>query len=120
MADKVKHSEEKSLDEKSDSELKREAKASLKRLSPAAASELLNERVSGKVTGPVAGFVEFLRERAVVGLAVGFVFGSQIQALVNKFIVGFVVPMFQLLGGSNLIGAHSKVEIGRASCRERV
>ncbi len=102
MADKAKHTEEKPLDEKSESELKRETKARLRRLSPAAASELLDERVSGKVTGPVAEFVAFIRERAVVGLAVGFVVATQVQAVVKQFIVSFVDPLFQLFGGKSL------------------
>ncbi|HEY1835360.1 MAG TPA: MscL family protein [Candidatus Saccharimonadales bacterium] len=50
---------------------------------------------------PVSGFAEFLRERAVVGLAVGFVLGTQVQTVVKQFISSFVDPLFQLLFSGN-------------------
>jgi len=52
-------------------------------------------------THPAAGFVEFLRERAVVGLAVGFVLGTQIQVVVKQLISSFIDPLFQLLFPGN-------------------
>lgn len=85
------------LDEKSDAELKRETRARLKRLSPAATAELVNEAVSKKVVSPFTGFITFLRERAVVGLAIGFVIGTQVQAVVKQFITSFVDPLFALV-----------------------
>lgn len=98
MADKQTVSEPKPLSEKSDKELQREARARLKRLSPAAASELMNEAaVSKKVANPVAGFVTFLRERAVVGLAIGFVIGTQAQAVVKQLIDSLINPLFGLV-----------------------
>jgi large conductance mechanosensitive channel protein len=48
-------------------------------------------------TRPAAGFIEFLRERAVVGLAVAFVLGTQVQTVVKQLISSFVDPLFQLL-----------------------
>jgi large-conductance mechanosensitive channel len=53
------------------------------------------------VSRPVSGFTEFLRERAVVGLAVGFVLGTQVQTVVKQFISSFVDPLFQLLFSGN-------------------
>src|SRR5581483_541305 len=52
-------------------------------------------------TRPVGGFVEFLRERAVVGLAVAFVLGTQVQTVVKQLISSFVDPLFQLLFSGN-------------------
>jgi len=52
-------------------------------------------------TRPAAGFIEFLRERAVVGLAVAFVLGTQIQTVVKQLISSFIDPMFQLLFSGN-------------------
>ena len=46
---------------------------------------------------PFGGFVQFLRERAVVGLAVGFVLGTQVQTVVKQLISSFIDPLFQLL-----------------------
>ena len=97
MADKTTTTEPKPLSEKSDAELKREARARLKRLSPAATNELINEAVGKKVVNPVAGFVTFLRERAVVGLAIGFVIGTQAQAVVKQLIDSLINPLFGLV-----------------------
>lgn len=52
-------------------------------------------------TRPAAGFIEFLRERAVVGLAVAFVLGTQVQTVVKQLISSFVDPLFQLLFSGN-------------------
>lgn len=52
-------------------------------------------------TRPAAGFIEFLRERAVVGLAVAFVLGTQIQTVVKQLISTFIDPLFQLLFPGN-------------------
>jgi large-conductance mechanosensitive channel len=89
---------EKPLSEKSEAELKREAKARLKHLNPSTASELVNEVFAGKqVRVPLSGFVNFLREHAIVGLAVGFVLATQIQAVVKQLITSFINPLSQLL-----------------------
>ena len=51
---------------------------------------------------PVGGFVAFLRDYAVVGLAVGFVIGLQAQNLVKQLVSSFIDPAFQLLFGQAL------------------
>ncbi|MGH7193119.1 MAG: MscL family protein [Candidatus Saccharimonadales bacterium] len=48
------------------------------------------------------GFMEFLREHAVVALAIGFVIATQIQALAKQLIASFVDPAFKLLFGEKL------------------
>ncbi len=51
----------------------------------------------------VGGFVQFLREHAIVGLAVGFVVGTQSQAVVKQLITSFIDPAFMLFfGGTEL------------------
>ncbi len=47
----------------------------------------------------VGGFVNFLREHAIVGLAVGFVAGAQAQAVVKQLIESFISPSLALLLG---------------------
>lgn len=67
------------------------------------------------VKGQVTGFVDFLREHAIVGLAVGFVIGQQAQGVVKQLITSFIDPSFQLLFGKKLstrtftlhLGTHS-------------
>lgn len=52
-----------------------------------------------KVTGHVSGFMKFVREQGIVGLAVGLAIGAQAAELV-KIIVGSVVtPIIDLLVG---------------------
>jgi large-conductance mechanosensitive channel len=48
---------------------------------------------------PVSGFVGFLRERAVVGVAIAFVVATQMQAVVKVLIDKFIDPAFKLLFG---------------------
>lgn len=56
------------------------------------------------VVNPVSGFVTFLREHAIVGLAVGLVIGTQVKALVDQLIDSFVSPIVAFLigGGGSL------------------
>ena len=51
---------------------------------------------------PVGGFVDFLREHAVVGLAIGFIIGLQAQTLVKQLVSSFIDPAFQLFFGQTL------------------
>lgn len=51
---------------------------------------------------PVSGFLGFLRDYAVVGLAVGFVIGLQAQNLVKSLVSSFIDPAFNLLFGQAL------------------
>lgn len=51
---------------------------------------------------PVTGFVQFLRDHAVVGLAIGFILGQQAQGLVKLLVGAFIDPAFKLLFGEAL------------------
>jgi large-conductance mechanosensitive channel len=51
----------------------------------------------------VSGFFGFLRERAVVGLAVGFVVATQVQGVAKALITGFIDPLFTLLFGGDAL-----------------
>ena len=50
----------------------------------------------------VGGFFDFLREHAVVALALGFVIATQIQTLARQLIASFIDPAFTLLFGQAL------------------
>lgn len=55
------------------------------------------------VRAQVGGFVNFLRDNSIVGLAVGFVAGSQAQAIVKALIADFIDPASKLFfGGAKL------------------
>ena len=48
------------------------------------------------------GFVGFLKDNAVVGVAIGFVIGLQAQALMKQLIASFIDPAFTLFFGQSL------------------
>jgi len=53
---------------------------------------------------PVRGFMEFIREQGVVGLAVGLTLGVAVTALVNSIVTNIVNPVIGLIlpGTENL------------------
>lgn len=50
----------------------------------------------------VSGFTNFLKEYAVVGLAIGFIIGQQANAVVKQFVASFVEPLLQFAFGGTL------------------
>ena len=50
----------------------------------------------------LGGFINFLSEHAVVGVAIGFIVGLQAQTLIKQLVSSFVTPLFSLLVGQNL------------------
>lgn len=50
---------------------------------------------------PISGFVGFLREHAIVGLAVGFAIATQVQGVVKQLTASFINPLFQLIFPGN-------------------
>ncbi|HSW79309.1 MAG TPA: MscL family protein [Candidatus Saccharimonadales bacterium] len=93
--------DEQNLSDKTHAQLKRETRARLRHLDSESAAELLDE-VRRPVGGTIHNFADFLREHAIVGLAVGFVLGAQVQALANQLIKSFLDPMLLLLTGDDL------------------
>jgi large conductance mechanosensitive channel protein len=45
----------------------------------------------------MSGFMEFVREQGVVGLAVGLVLGVQVKAVVDQLVASFVNPVIGLV-----------------------
>lgn len=54
------------------------------------------------VKDQVNGFVDFVREHAVVGLAIGFIIGAQAQAVIKQLVDSFITPMVSIVIGGNL------------------
>lgn len=48
----------------------------------------------------MTGFLDFIRERAVVGLAVGFILGTAVSGLVSAFITDIVNPLLGIVLGA--------------------
>lgn len=53
--------------------------------------------VAQDIPNPVSGFIGFLREHAIVTLAVGFVLATQVQAVIKQLIASFIDPLFKLI-----------------------
>lgn len=67
-----------------------------------------------KLLRPLQGFVDFIREQGVVGLAVGIVLGAQIKSLVDSFVISFVNPILGLIlpGNGDLATKTLKISVG--------
>lgn len=67
-----------------------------------------------KIMAPFQGFVDFIREQGVVGLAIGIVLGAQIKTLVDSFVISFVNPILGLLlpGNGDLATKVLRVSVG--------
>lgn len=50
-----------------------------------------------KARNPRVGFIEFLREQSVVGLAIGLIIGAQTKALSDQLIASFINPLIGLV-----------------------
>lgn len=58
------------------------------------------------------GFVDFIREQGVIGLAVGLAIGTAAGDTVKKLVEGFINPIVQfLVGSSTLTDAVWRVEL---------
>lgn len=66
------------------------------------------------VRAQVGGFVSFLREHAVVGVAIGFIIGLQAQTLVKQLVSSFITPLLTLIVGSKLQNKQFVIDNGRS------
>lgn len=84
------------------------AKSKRKRKNRAAALVAAPEEFAG-------GFVEFLKDNAVVGVAIGFVIGLQAQSLMKQLIASFIDPAFTLFFGQALSQRTLTITVGERS-----
>ena len=64
--------------------------------------QILLEEPDDLVREQVGGFVNFIREHAVVGVAIGFIVGLQAQTLIKQLVTSFITPILTLLVGPDL------------------
>lgn len=62
-----------------------------------AAREQLDQIPAPRVKRHLSGFMDFVREQGVVGLAVGLVLGTQVKTLVDQVVASFLNPLLGLL-----------------------
>lgn len=58
------------------------------------------------------GFANFLRDYAVVGLAVGFIVGQQANAVMKQLVASFIDPWLQVIFGKDLGDRYATVHHG--------
>lgn len=68
---------------------------------PVSKRKAVAAKARAKTHQQFSGFTEFLRTQGVVGLAIGFIIGTQAKALVDQLSASFVNPMIGLLLGSS-------------------
>ena len=69
-----------------------------------------------KISGGFAGFINFIREQGVVGLAIGFILGGAVSKLVSALVDNIINPLVGLaLGKVDLV--EKAVTIGTASIK---
>ena len=76
------------------------AKAKISKEDAAAKSKELASASIGKFKGGASGFMTFIKEQNVVGLAVGLVLGTAAGGLVNSLIDNIIMPPLGFLLGS--------------------
>lgn len=58
------------------------------------------ESLATKTRETTGGFVDFIREQGVIGLAIGLAIGTAAGDTVRKLVEGFINPIVQLIVGS--------------------
>lgn len=59
------------------------------------------QAVQQNIGKQVSGFFDFIRERGVAGLAIGFVMGSAVQKVVTAFVADIINPLVGFVSGSS-------------------
>ncbi len=66
------------------------------------------------VRAPIAGFVQFLREQGVVGLAIGFILGGAVSKVVTAFVTDIINPILSIALGAADEFRQSAISVGGA------
>ncbi len=61
----------------------------------------VGSKVKSKAKNSTQGFVDFLRSQGVVGIAIGFVMGTQARLLIDQMSRSFIDPLLGLMLGGN-------------------
>ncbi len=69
-------------------------------VAPPAKHQVAAKHVKAKTKDHALGFVEFVRTQGVIGLAIGFIIGTQARILVDQLSASFINPILGLIVGS--------------------
>lgn len=73
------------------------AKAAEAKAKAAERAAKLKQAANTRTRGHASGFVDFIREQGVVGLAIGLILGVQAKAIVDQMVASFVNPTLGLI-----------------------
>lgn len=71
-----------------------------------AAEKAKEQKVVRSVNKQASGFLDFIRDQGIVGLAIGLAIGSIASGTVKTIVEGFVTPVVQFI-----IGTHKNLEV---------
>jgi large conductance mechanosensitive channel len=86
------------------------------------AKDELKEQEEKRLKAQAKGFMDFVREQGVVGLAVGLAIGTAATVLVKSIVDGVITPVIGWLlpGGGDLAGKYYCLDRGAAECMNRL
>lgn len=90
------------------------AKTNRPRRRPGEEKKTVANKAREKTRQQFTGFLEFIRTQGVVGLAIGFIIGTQAKVLVDQLSASFVNPLLGLMlgSGNNLTSEKFSLTIG--------
>ena len=97
-----------------DSPKTRATKSAAAKAASTARKRAVKRVVATRQVRPITGFMDFVRQQGVVGLAVGLAIGTQVKALVDQIVASFINPMVGLLlpGEGDLIQKKFSLTLG--------
>lgn len=63
------------------------------------------------------GFIQFIREQGVIGLAIGFILGGAVTKVVTSLVEDIINPVIGLIGGGTEGLAEAAIVVGDAQIR---
>lgn len=110
--------EQKSTDKPRGSVSTRAAKAVAAKAAATARANTLKRAAATTPAGRhLGGFMGFVREQGVIGLAIGLVLGTQVKTVVDQLIASFINPLLGLVlpGKGNLVDKTFSTSLGDKS-----
>lgn len=97
-----------------DSPKTRAAKSAAAKAAATARRRTIKRVVGPDRARPINGFMDFVRQQGVVGLAVGLAIGTQVKAVVDQIVMSFINPTVGLVlpGDGDLIQKKFSLTIG--------
>lgn len=101
--------------EKKDSPKTRAAKSAAAKAAATARTRAKKRVEATRNARPLSGFMLFVREQGVVGLAVGLAVGTQVKVLVDQIVASFINPLVGLLlpGKGDLVQKSFTITLGQ-------